>query len=236
MIKAIDEGLIKFNKVYSGIKGKTFKVKNPKYKGEVGNFLESQLGIKANNKNESDYKGWEIKTLTKSWEPKNICSLTCSLDQRGAGKLLLEEYGIIDADGMPRLGTVLDCKENELGLKIVFNELNNTIDIYDKGVKTGFYWSYDKIKKNFNNKYEKGLILAYVERSFENFKFAEAFICTGFNDEKFINLIKTGVIKIKIGVDYYKSGKLAGKFHDHGMAFIINEAKLPLLFSKIEAL
>lgn len=220
-----------FKAVYDANRDILVKIKNPKYSGEVGNYLESLFNIKANNKNSPDYEGWELKTTTPGEFARNICALTCSLSTRGAGRQLLSKYGDFDAEGIPCLKTTLGFSKNEHGLKIFYNKPERKIEIHDNSGKTDFYWEIDKIVKNFNNKYKRGLIVVHVNRFGNYFKFSNAFAYTNFNSDRFIELIMNEIIKIQINLDFYKSGKYAGRFHDHGMAFHINEDNLPLLFA-----
>lgn len=122
-----------------------------------------------------------------------------------------------------------DNAEKKLRLHILDNNLN----LVDNEIS----WSFDMLKEKFERKLK---LLAYVEadkkiiNGIKYFKYKNITFYKSYDFDKFIDLIKTGTIKISFKIGVFKSGKRYGQTHDHGTSFSISEKNLLLLYKKIE--
>ena len=70
----------------------------------------------------------------------------------------------------------------------------------------------------------------------EKFHYIEAYLLSGLNINKFTTAIQNDKLKIDIRIGVYRSGKSAGKYHDHGTGFRIDKRNFLELFDNYEKL
>jgi hypothetical protein len=68
------------------------------------------------------------------------------------------------------------------------------------------------------------------ENGEEFFNFKKAVLLSGLTFEKFIKLVKEGIILYDIRIGVYRSGKNKGKTHDHGSGFRFQKHNLKKVF------
>jgi len=56
----------------------------------------------------------------------------------------------------------------------------------------------------------------------EQFHFTKAYLLSDLNIRKFKTAIRNGKLKVDIRIGVYRSGKLKGRYHDHGTGFRIS--------------
>jgi len=94
-------------------------------------------------------------------------------------------------------------------------------------------WSFQSIKNIIEKKLKYiAYISAKVEKKedIEYFMYENMVVLTGLTFEKFIELLKEGVIMFDIRIGAYKTGKNKGKNHDHGSGFRISKKQLSRAF------
>lgn len=68
----------------------------------------------------------------------------------------------------------------------------------------------------------------------EKFHFIEAYLLSNLNKEKFKDAIEQDMLKVDIRIGVYRSGRNAGRYHDHGTGFRINKKHFLQLFDNYE--
>ena len=180
--------------------------------GKEGHWLETKMGIKHNAKNEPDINGYEMKTGDKATtfidKAPDIMYLNGEeLPRRN--KKLKEEYwkkyaSTKETDKSTIGGWSID-KFNKSGQKLIVDECNNIVVLYDYKEDTRenkellelnvvphiiLQWNVKSLSEAINNKYKKGFFKCIKE----NKKFTK--ICFGkpITFDIWINELKKGVI------------------------------------------
>lgn len=149
--------------------------------------------------------------------------------------MLLEDYGYPSPNDPSKKILHVDLYGNRvteikgiLSLKLVVT--SDRIDIENVDGKKYGGWSYEILKKSFESKmYRVLLVKADIRgsRGNEEFNYNEAWVLMGFSFERFIKLINNGIVKVELRLGIYPKGsKNEGKLHDHGTAFRVLEANI----------
>lgn len=203
----------------------------------IGKTLEDLLDIPENNWRLPDVG--EIELKAKRLESGSMLTLaTKSPMPKGANKALFESYKYIDVEGHYNLhSTVCGSRENPQGLKAMV--LKDSINIYNPN-SIEAYWPitvFDDLVSKSNS-----ILLVFAltkgERKTVNecFHFTEAYLLSALNKDKFAKALSNDKLKIDFRMGVYKSGKLKGRFHDHGTGFRINKRDFLELFDSYEQL
>ncbi|MEW6556865.1 MAG: MvaI/BcnI family restriction endonuclease [Elusimicrobiota bacterium] len=200
----------------------------------IGKTLEDLLGIKENNVPTPNCARSELKSARKN--AKSMLTLfTKSPLPAKANSVLLEKFGYESTrkNGRNELHTMVNAIDfNQLkgkpGFKIeIKNEMVNLVSFGDEILG---YWDKDTLQKSFERKIPR---LTYVKADSrgigldEEFWYNEAWLLSGFDFDKFVKLLKEGIIKVDIRIGQYPDGKP----HDHGTGFRIFPNELDLCFS-----
>jgi hypothetical protein len=198
----------------------------------IGKTLEDLLGIEENNLRLPDVG--EIELKAKRIDSESMLTIaTKSPEPRGVNRILFENYRYKDKEGYYNLhSTVYASKINPQGFRIKVKDnklfLENT-----KHIQT--YWLlsiFDDVLKSKSNK----ILLVFAETKGERktkneqFHYIEAYLLSNMNIKKFRTAIKNDKLKVDIRIGVYRSGKLKGKYHDHGTGFRINKRDFLHLF------
>lgn len=207
----------------------------------VGYTLESKLGIKENNLQESDLFGFEIKTK-RELEGANSSSMmtmfTLSpLPLRSNTKLRVE-YGYFDFNEKNKIlhATLNTNKATEVrsGNRLKLQCLEDSVFIIANESFTEINWNKERLRAAFNKKIKNSLIHVSAqskgEGKNEEFYFHTAHLFSGFDFECFFDLLKVGKIQVDLRIGQYKNGRT----HDHGTAFRIKKTHQNLLFKNVE--
>jgi len=198
----------------------------------IGKTLEDLLGIKENNLRLPDVG--EIELKAKRMDSDSMLTLaTKSPEPKGASKILFEKCKYLDKEGKYNLhSTVCGSRKNTQSLKVVFEKdrlvLKNKSNIM-------VYWPvsiFDDVLKIKSDK----ILLVFAETKGERktknekFHFAEAYLLSDININKFKTAVKSDKLKIDIRIGVYRGGENKGKYHDHGTGFRINKRDFLRLF------
>lgn len=201
----------------------------------IGKTLEDLLGIEENAYQAPDFAEYELKAHRINGGNSMITLFTKSPDIIGANNQLREEYGYGPA-GMKKLHATLKVGtfsgKSQLGL--INDRDNQKVLISSNNTEIPYaYYSYDKIFNALHSKYatEKAVFVSaesYGPKSNESFKYVEADLVMGIDDNRFLDLLDDGTIKFDIRLGHYPDGKS----HDHGSGFRIFPKDEIKLFSK----
>lgn len=216
--------------------------------GAVGITLEHLLGKKQENYEQPDYFGVELKT--KCSKKENYVSLFRAIPDSRLFKIqqLPSQYGYPDSQ-LPQFNifylSVYGSREvfynnyyfkleiNKEKKKVIFNVFDENHNLIDSNI----YWTFKILKEKLERKL-KYLAFIHAERKFEHnkilFKYTKADFYELISFEKFLELIKLGIIRITFQIGVYKSGEKFGQIYDHGTVFNIHEKNIEKLFKKIE--
>ena len=199
----------------------------------IGKTLEDLLGIKENNFPWSDGEDVEIKSIRKN-SSSMISLFTKTPSPASSIKMLLDEYGYY-SDENPGVKILhVDLYGNRyttikgvpsLMLKVTPNKIN--IMNLNKKVYGG--WSYEALRSSFESKLGRVLLVKADSRfkdGREEFNYNEVWVLEGFSFNRFIKMIKKGIIKVEIRIGSYPNGSP----HDHGTGFRILERNLQNCF------
>ncbi|MFA7122802.1 MAG: MvaI/BcnI family restriction endonuclease [Candidatus Delongbacteria bacterium] len=212
----------------------------------IGKTFEEACGIVENNFAAADFKGIEIKSH-RDYSGSYITLFTKSpTSPRGINTILRKTYGTPDAE-FPEIKvlhtslftTHYNTHKGGYNFKLEIDYENEAIkllvqdkfsqEIVDDRAK----WSFQAIENIIEKKLKYiAYITAKVEKKEdkEYFRYTDMIILTGLTFEKFIKLLKEGVIMFDIRIGAYKTGKNKGKNHDHGSGFRISKKQLSRAF------
>lgn len=190
----------------------------------IGKTLEDLLGIKENNFRIPDIG--EIELKAKRLDSESMLTIATKAPKpKGVNKVLFSNYKYKDRKGCYCLhSTVYGTRYNNRGFKIVLEE-DKIILKNQKNIET--YWPmsifYDVLKSKSNK-----ILLVFAETigkwktKGEQFHFTKAYLLSNLNIRKFKTAIRNGKLKVDIRIGVYRSGKLKGRYHDHGTGFRIS--------------
>ena len=246
MKKSIDE----FKKLFLKVKAQGFIETHRKGNTGIGKTFEDCCCIVENNFDEADFKGIEIKSQ-RAYTGSYLTLFTKAPTwPQSANTLLRERYGTPDKeyDDVKVLHTSIfadqfNTHKSGYGFKIKIDRINEKILLLVKNLKEEkivsdeIYWSFEVIRNVIEKKLQ---YLAYItakvknENNKEFFHFTSMIILKGLTFDKFLNLFEDGYIMFDVRIGAYKSGKNAGKTHDHGSGFRLSKNYLDLAFEREE--
>ncbi|MFH1904253.1 MAG: MvaI/BcnI family restriction endonuclease [bacterium] len=203
----------------------------------IGKTLEDLLGIQENNLRLPDIG--EIELKAKRIDSQSMLTIaTKSPNPRGVNRVLFEKYKYKDKEKHYCLhSTVYGSRYNPQGFRVVLNdrlELKNSDNIEA-------YWPitvFDDVLKSKSDR----ILLVFAETEGkrktknEKFRFAEAYLLSNLNINKFKKAIEEDKLKIDIRIGAYRSGSKKGKYHDHGTGFRINKRDFLHLYDNFQQL
>lgn len=218
-----------------------------KNKSVTGKTLENLLEINPDNFEIPDYNSIEIKTKVSKRE--NYIDLFCATPDSYVLEIkrLYDKYSYLDSNSTRILnftlyGEFVKPINDKYSAKLRIDDKRKMVilEIYDKNnqlVDNFSSWSFSLLKEKLYRKL-KYVCLVEGEKNFSHntlfvkytkYKFYEL---KGFKE--FIELLKRGQIRISFTIGVYKSGKKAGKIHDHGTQFSIRKENMNLLFNELK--
>jgi len=204
----------------------------------IGKTLEDLLGIKENNIALPDIG--EIELKSKRLDSGSMLTIATKAPKpRGTNRKLYNNYRRVDEDGDYCLHTTsYGSKCNNLSFRLI---LTGDKIILDNVKKVEAYWPlsvFDDVLKFKSNRILLVLAKTKGERAKANeqFHYTEAYLLTGLDMDRFKVAIATDKLKVDTRIGVYKSGKNAGKYHDHGTGFRINKKDYLYLFDTYEKL
>ena len=216
----------------------------------IGRTFESELNLPRNKESVPDYKGIEIKTR-RTYSKSAITLFTAVPDNDGNYEIerLKDTYGYPYKNDKKFKVLYCDVYGNKLnfgGIKYQYmlevnkNDKKVYLCIYDyKGnlIEKKIYWSFEYLKNKLLTKLTYlALVNTYTTKKdgWNFFKYYKIEFYKLISFEKFIELLKSGTIKITFKIGIYLDEKNYGKIYDHGCGFAIKAENINKLFSKIK--
>lgn len=214
----------------------------------IGYTFEKLLGKEPDEFNFPDFYGIEIKTkhhFSKGF--LSLFNLTPDGDFLFPMEHVRENYGYPDRN-IPSIkvfqfsiknNSVCQTRKYSFQLKVDYALQKVILIVFNKKgeiADSSITWSFSALKVSL---YRKLTYLAMIEAKckkmdqIEYFNYYKLSIYKCRNFENFLHLIETGKIKISFKLGVFKSGRHAGKLHDHGTSFDIHLNDLLLLFKPI---
>ncbi len=241
-----DKVIAGFKRDFAAIKAKGFVPSSRLHDTGIGKTFEDLMQIHENNNFLADYMGiLELKS-SRELSKVMITLFTKAPMPDGINSELREKYGEPDskAGGLKTIHTTISgAKFNtfarRLGFKLEVDESVKKIFIIIKDLQTDklldktAYYDFKILRKIID---KKNKYIAYVsaehkkEHGKELFHFNKAELLTGLTFDKFIKLVRDGIILYDIRIGVYRSGGNKGKTHDHGSGFRILKDNLSKVF------
>jgi len=217
--------------------------KNPK---DVGDTLESAIGIEVNNLREADYKG-EVEIKTKLLSSKTADTLFSQvpdweLSPIKSVKDMILTYGYnsrhIKRVGYKDLFVTVSNNPNPQGLYLEVDYSNEQVhQYYNNNGSTPVLtavWTFNKLKSRINEKHPKTAWLLAEEGVIDNaihFKYSKLEISKNPIFSQFLSLIEQGIVRF----DWRGGAEIEGKGRvDKGHAFRLKSQKSrELLFGEV---
>lgn len=217
--------------------------KNPK---DVGDTLESEIGIEVNNLRDADYKG-EIEIKTKLLSSKTADTLFSQvpdweLSPIKSVKDMILTYGYESThkkrSGFKDLFVTVANKPNPQGLYLEVDYSNEQVHQYHKKDESTpvltAVWTFDKLKSRISEKHPKTAWLVAEDDVIEDaihFKYSKLEISKNPIFSQFLSLIEQGIVRY----DWRGGAEIEGKGRvDKGHAFRLKSAKCrDLLFGEV---
>lgn len=198
----------------------------------IGKTLEDHLGITENNIALPDFGIMELKSQRVG--TASMMTLFTKKPEGITNAEILKRFGYPDPEYPQHKilhQTITNGKKNGRGFHCKVDEKQSKLLILKNRTVLGYY-GLDFLREKAAEKIGNGLILVFAEskkeKGKEYFHYTEAWLLKDIDPKQFLALSK---YDIRLGV--YRSGKLAGRPHDHGSAFRLtrlSEKTFPLLF------
>lgn len=204
------------------------------HQGGVGNTLEFLLGVKENNLRTPDVGTIELKA--KRLQSSSMLTLSSKSPlPRGVNKKLFNAYKLLREDNIYKLyTTIYGSRENTRGFRV---RIKNTTLVLENPQSIEAYWPLERLDDVLKKSSQKILlVLAETQGEFasanESFHYIEAYLLNGLNFLRLQQALNAGKLKVDIRIGADKTGKAAGKYHDHGTGFRISKNDFLQLFEK----
>lgn len=217
----------------------------------VGKTFEDLLGKVEDNLAEPDLAQLEIKSQRMNSQSKTTLFTKSPVYPLGANTYIKDNFGVNDAQFPDTkiihtsfFGNKINTYKNRHGFKLeaddekqklhlkVYDTNNNEINL-----DNDIYWTYPCLEQIINEKIANvGFVQAKTksENGEEYFKYEKLTVLMNPSLEKFINNVKDGTIQFDIRIGVYRSGKNAGKPHDHGSGFRIAKKDFHKLYGEVK--
>lgn len=240
-----NKALESFKKDFNKIKGKEFR-SNRKHNTGIGKTFEDLIGVEENNnllidyqnqielKSQRQFTGSMLTLFTKSPSPQGVN--TFLKDNFGSPDEKFPEYNILHTT---MNAVSFNTYKGKYGFKIELNDDEEKAIILVKDLESNrivndeAYYDYCILKNIVETKCKNIAYISAKNRKHdghEYFIFDKATMLSGLTYEKFMTLLREGIIKFDIRIGIYRSGKNLGKPHDHGSAFRISKQDLHKAF------
>ncbi len=212
----------------------------------VGKTFEDYLGVLENNRKDPDFESFEVKSKRELASSRVTLFTLSPSHPKDANSYLRSTYGRPDTKypHIPVLHvsffTTRSCNYNN---KFTFQLINDMkqgrflIDIFDTVTlkhDKSVYYKHSVMRERFNNKLRHLFFVNAQSKKIkgkECFNYTSAVVYTNGSFETFIDMFNKGVIQFDLRLGVYKTGRLAGKKHDHGSGFRIKKQNFADLYS-----
>ncbi|KOY76034.1 R.MvaI [Apilactobacillus kunkeei] len=216
----------------------------------IGKTFEDLLGKQEDNLPLPDFHDIELKAHDNDMD-SNITLFTKSPNiPKSANDLLRDLYGYKNDTNVKELHvSVKSTKQFNSKSNHYFQICDNpdkkavTLEVFDdKGNRCSndisIEWSYDSLENSLNNKLKTLAIIQASSQKYNGdvyYSYESIKIIHGFNLKSLLSALKDDKLIIDLRLGAYKSGKNAGKKHDHGTGFRL-KYKYLLEYSQIQNL
>lgn len=222
----------KIKKTLKELSDKGWVKSNRAHNTGIGKTLEDYLDITENNIALPDFGVMELKSQRAG--TSSMMTLFTKKPEGITNAEILKRFGYPDPE-FPQHKilhqTITNGKKNGRGFHCKVDEKEGKLLILKNRAVLGYY-GLDFLRQKATEKIGNGLILVFAdckkEKKQEYFHYTEAWLLKDIDPKQFLALSK---YDIRLGV--YRSGKNAGKPHDHGSAFRLtrlSEKTFPILF------
>ena len=239
------------------LKKKFYEIKNKEWIesaredfGGIGITFEKLLGIESNELEIPDFGEIEIKTKTcGSNSQTTLFNCVPTGPHYHEVERLKELYGYPDSilKSSNVLNVELKCNKMVkiktnfyFMIKINYESKKIYLFIYNKNkslIEKSVYWDFDILEEKLYRKL-KYLAIVMAKKKLINgkkyFKYYKMEVLRLKSFETFIKLIENGDVNISFKIGVFRTGKKAGKIHDHGTSFVIGEYNIHKLYERIE--
>lgn len=207
----------------------------------IGKTFEDLLEKEEDNKDLPDFYDIEVKTHEVASASLITLFTKAPSYPRGVNTMLREKYGVLDEYGNKILHMTIAGNRKTNTKKYPFN-FQADVDFEEKLVRlmvfdretdmlvdNSVYWTFEDLEKSIQRKLPTLAVVSAeskIESGIKYYKYNEVNFLTDFSVINLANAIKDGVVLIDIRIGAYKTGKNAGRTHDHGTGFRINMEKL----------
>lgn len=210
--------LLQIEKAIKELSEKGWVKSNRTHNTGIGKTLEDYLGITENNIALPDFGVMELKSQRAG--TISMITLFTKKPEGITNAEILAKFGYPDPEYPQHKilhQTIANGKKNIRGFHCQIDEKQGKLLIM-KNRKVLGYYTLEFLKQKAAEKIGDGLILVFADckkiKKQEYFHYKEAWLLKSIDPTKFLELSK---YDIRLGV--YRSGKNAGKPHDHGSAF-----------------
>lgn len=224
--------LAQIKKALGNLSGKGWVQSNRTHNTGIGKTLEDHLGITENNIALPDFGVMELKSQRSG--TASMMTLFTKKPEGIKNSEILKKFGYPDPEYPEHRilhQTITNGKKNARGFHCKIDEKDGKLLILKNRTVLGYY-ELEFLRRKAAEKIGNGLILVFADSKKENgqehFHYKEAWLLKDLDPKQFLALSK---YDIRLGV--YRSGRNAGKPHDHGSAFRLarlTEKTFPFLF------
>ena len=244
----MDKNIIKLLEKFESIRNMNYVKSVNNYNSGVGLTFEKLLGKEVDCFSMPDFEGIEIKTkINNSKTPVNLFKLTPDGNDFFETKRILNLYGYYqknDSKNKVFNATITTNKlykigDNYFSLKIDYSMNRLIFLVFNKKkelIDNSSFWELSKIENVLLRKMKTFALINASQKYINKQKFYwynDIKIYKLISFKKFLKLLEKGYIYITFSIDYFKSGKRIGKFHDHGTNFGLYIKDIDKLFKKI---
>lgn len=233
---------------FQRIKELGFVKSNRSHNTGIGKTFEDLLGVNENNKKDTDFLEFEVKSQRFLTGSKITLFTKSPSFPEKANYYFVSNYGepYSDSPHLKRIHTSFYGHKfnkyiNKFAFKLDVNKRKKKIFITLKDILTDqisnevFYYSFKDLETSISKLTNLFVVIADTKiiDGVEHFHYTKATVFLGFKFNKFLDMIKSGSIQYDIRIGSYKSGINLGKPHDHGSGFRVNRNKLKELYSDV---
>ena len=236
-----------FRQDFLRIKQMGFVKTNRAHNTGIGKTFEDLIGVPENNFQLVDYMDFLELKSQRNYTESMLTLFTKSPDYPDNANTHLRDTFGIPYDDNPKLkklhstasGSKFNTVYDRFGLKLDVDTTEQRIYLRFKKIADDsilpdkIYYNFDTLRRIIEQKCQN---IAYISADTkiqdgqEHFRYNSAVLLTGLTFDKFIDVVKRGLILYDIRIGSYKSGPNFGKTHDHGSGFRVKKADIEKVF------
>ena len=224
--------IVELREKLSEIKEKGYVVSLRRSDTGIGYTLETLLELKENNLKTPDFGDIEIKSQRRRASNR----VTMFTFNRGVWQIkqrvLIEQYGYVDANGRPSLYCTVNSKPNNQGLYLSVEA--ESVGLYHVDNTLVAQWPGENLIDTFRKKMS-ALVVVFADTRVnsnlkEEFWFNEAYFLTNPDQDNFLDFIKKDIVVVDVRMHLKENSSV----RNHGTGFRIEQRFLNLCFGSRE--